>query len=341
MSDNVKILVDAMGGDNAPEAAVKGCIDAINEKDGFEIILIGDEAKIKSILESNKFSSDRLKIQHAQEVITMEDTPTRAIRTKKDSSMVVGFNMLKEKSGDVFLSAGNTGALMAGSLFILGRIKGVDRPALATILPTKKNGVLLIDSGANPLCKPINFVQFAIMGYIYMRDVFGIKNPRVGLINVGSEDKKGNETIKQAHELLSKSNINFSGNIEGKDIPEGKVDVAVCDGFVGNIILKYTEGIGSFLFGEIKNIFGKNIISKLSALIVKNGLKAFKKKLDPSEYGGAPLLGVNGKVMKAHGNSNAKAFKNAVFKAYSFARSTIVEQIEEDFTNMEVEDSEQ
>jgi len=333
----MRILVDAMGGDNAPEEAVKGCIDAINEMEGFDIILIGDENRINDILKDANFSSDRLHIKNAQEVITMEDTPTKAIRTKKDSSMVVGLNMLKEKFGDVFLSAGNTGAIMAGALFILGRITGVDRPAIATIIPTKKNGVLLIDSGANALCKPVNYIQFAIMGTIYMRDVLGISNPKVGLINVGSEDKKGNDTIKQAYDLLSRSNINFIGNIEGKDIPEGKVDVAVCDGFVGNVILKYTEGIGSFLFSEIKNIFTRNLLSKLSALIVKNEINSFKKKLDATEYGGAPLLGVNGKVIKAHGNSNAKAFKNAVFKAYAFARSLIVEQIEEDFINMEVE----
>jgi len=333
----MRILVDAMGGDNAPEEAVKGCIDAINEMEGFDIILIGDENRINDILKDANFSSDRLHIKNAQEVITMEDTPTKAIRTKKDSSMVVGLNMLKEKFGDVFLSAGNTGAIMAGALFILGRITGVDRPAIATIIPTKKNGVLLIDSGANALCKPVNYIQFAIMGTIYMRDVLGISNPKVGLINVGSEDKKGNDTIKQAYDLLSRSNINFIGNIEGKDIPEGKVDVAVCDGFVGNVILKYTEGIGSFLFSEIKNIFTRNLLSKLSALIVKNEINSFKKKLDATEYGGAPLLGVNGKVIKAHGNSNAKAFKNAVFKAYAFARSSIVEQIEEDFINMEVE----
>jgi len=333
----MRILVDAMGGDNAPEEAVKGCIDAINEMEGFDIILIGDENRINDILKDANFSSDRLHIKNAQEVITMEDTPTKAIRTKKDSSMVVGLNMLKEKFGDVFLSAGNTGAIMAGALFILGRITGVDRPAIATIIPTKKNGVLLIDSGANALCKPVNYIQFAIMGTIYMRDVLGISNPKVGLINVGSEDKKGNDTIKQAYDLLSRSNINFIGNIEGKDIPEGKVDVAVCDCFVGNVILKYTEGIGSFLFSEIKNIFTRNLLSKLSALIVKNEINSFKKKLDATEYGGAPLLGVNGKVIKAHGNSNAKAFKNAVFKAYAFARSSIVEQIEEDFINMEVE----
>jgi len=211
----MRILVDAMGGDNAPEEAVKGCIDAINEMEGFDIILIGDENRINDILKDANFSSDRLHIKNAQEVITMEDTPTKAIRTKKDSSMVVGLNMLKEKFGDVFLSAGNTGAIMAGALFILGRITGVDRPAIATIIPTKKNGVLLIDSGANALCKPVNYIQFAIMGTIYMRDVLGISNPKVGLINVGSEDKKGNDTIKQAYDLLSRSNINFIGNIEG------------------------------------------------------------------------------------------------------------------------------
>lgn len=336
------ILVDAMGGDNAPDSIVNGCIDSIKKSnEDYEIMLVGDSEKIKKIIKEKNFNSSRLKIQHASEVITNDDSPTKAIKNKKDSSMVVGLNLLKEKKGDVFISAGNTGALMVGGLRILGRIKGVDRPALAPVLPAKKGGVLLIDAGANTICKPVNFTQFGIMGSIYMRDVFGIESPKIGLINVGAEEKKGNESIKQAHAALSNSNINFIGNIEGQHLPQGKVDVAVCDGFVGNVLLKFLEGVGPFIFSELNEVFSRNIISKLSYLVVKKGLRTFKKRLDPSEYGGAPFLGVDGKVLKAHGNSNAKAIKNAVSKAYSFAKSPIVEQIREEFKNMEVEEIEE
>lgn len=335
------ILVDAMGGDNAPEAVVNGCIDAINEKEGYDVLLIGNKERIEQILKERQFSNQRLRIHHASEVVTNEDSPTKAIRSKKDSSMVVGFKLLKEKQGDVFISAGNTGALLAGALLILGRIKGVDRPALAPVLPSKEGLVLLVDAGANTVCKPINYIQFGIMGSIYMRDVIGIDKPRVGLINVGSEDTKGNDTIKQAFELLSKANINFTGNVEAHQVVEGKVDVAVCDGFVGNVLLKTMEGVAAYLVGEIKNIFKKNWISMLSAILVKNGLKNLKKKTDTSEYGSVPFLGVNGKVMKTHGRSDAKAIKHSIFNAYSYAKCSILEEIREEFKNMEVEDIEQ
>lgn len=336
------ILVDAMGGDNAPEAIVNGCIDAIIEENGFSILLIGDSERIKKIIDDRKFSSPRLEIKHTTEVITGEDSPTKAIRSKKDSSMVVGFNLLKENKGDVFVSAGNSGALMAGALFIIGRIKGVDRPSLPAIIPTKTGKALLIDAGLNTVCKPINFLQFGIMGSIYMRELFGIKKPKVGLINVGSEETKGNDNIKQAFSLLSSSNINFIGNAEGKDIPIGNVDVAVCDGFVGNVVLKFLEGCGSFFVSALKGIFKKNTLSKLSALIVKKQLKEFMVQLDPDENGGAPILGVNGLVIKSHGSSNAKTIKNVIIKrAYSLAKTNILEQIREEFKNMEVEEVEQ
>jgi phosphate acyltransferase len=333
----VNILVDAMGGDNAPDQIVEGCIAAINQADGFDILLIGDNTRISKTLNAEGFSNQRLKVIHADEVITNEDSPTKAIRTKKNSSMVVGFNMLKEHKGDVFVSAGNTGALLAGALFILGRIKGVNRPALATVLPSSDGGVLLIDAGANTVCKPINFLQFGVMGSIFMSEFFGIKSPKVGLINVGSEETKGNDTIKQAFNLLSNSRVNFIGNVEGKQLTESYVDVAVCDGFVGNVLLKFLEGAGSFIFKELKNVFSSSIFSKLSALVIKKGLKNFKKRLDPSEYGAAPFLGVNGKVMKSHGSSNAKAIKNAVLSAFSFAKSSVEEKIREAIVDMEVE----
>jgi phosphate acyltransferase len=336
------ILVDAMGGDNAPYSTVNGCIDAINGLAGFEIVLIGKNDKIQDILTSRKFSNSRLKIVNAEEVITNEDSPTKAIKNKKDSSMVVGFNMLKEKKGDVFISAGNTGALMTGAIFILGRIPGVDRPALPTLIPTKKGNILLVDAGANTVCKPENFMQFGTMGSIYMEEVFNIKNPKVGLINVGVEEKKGTETVRQAYSLLSSSNINFSGNIEGSDILKGDVHIVVCDGFVGNVLLKTIEGAGSFFFSSLKKIYKQNIITKLASLPVKKGFKKFQNTLDPEEQGGVPLLGVDGKVIKCHGGSKDRAFKNAVKRvAINYAKSNVIEKIKEEFKNMEVGEIEQ
>lgn len=332
------ILVDAMGGDHAPEAPVIGCMDAIKEKEGFDVLLIGDKEKIQRILDEKKFQDPRLKIHHTTEVVTNEDSPTKAIKSKKDSSMVVGFNMLKEKTGDVFISAGNTGALMAGGLFIIGRIEGVDRPALAPLIPTKRGFTLLIDAGANTVCKPINFLQFGIMGSIYMKQRFKLESPSVGLINVGVEEKKGTENIRQANALLSTSNINFVGNLEANQLMMGKVDIAVCDGFVGNVVLKLIEGVGTFFFGSLKAIFYKNILSKVAAMTLKTGLKAFQKSVDPYEYGGTLLLGVDGLVMKSHGSSNSKAIKNSVLKASELKETSIIENIREEFKNVEVDD---
>jgi len=330
-----------MGGDNAPREIVLGCMDAINEIDGFDVLLIGDSNIIESIKNEKKFVNPRLKIQNTTEIILNEDMPTKAVRSKKDSSMVVGFNLLKQGKGDVFLSAGNTGALLAGGLFILGRIDGVDRPALAPVIPTSAGGTLLIDGGANTVCKPINLLQFGIMGSIYMKDVFGIEKPKVGIINVGSEEKKGNELIKQSYSMLASSNINFVGNLEGNQIVEGKVHVAVCDGFTGNVVLKAIEGVGKILVNDLKSIFIKNFFTKLSYLIIKKQFKNFSKKMDSSEYGGVPLLGVNGRVMKAHGSSKAKSIKNAIKKAYIYAQSSLIEQLKDEFKNVEVEDIEQ
>ena len=330
------IVVDAMGGDNAPYDIVKGCIDATNEQEGFDILLLGDSQKIEKILKDNKFNSSRISLRNTTEVITNDDIPTKAIKTKKDSSMVVGFNILKHNKGDVFISAGNTGALMAGSTLILGRISGIDRPALAPVIPTKKGGALLIDAGFNTICKPINYLQFGIMGSIYMKEIFKIDRPKIGLINVGSEEIKGNEIIRQAYSLLSESGLNFLGNIEGRGIPEGEVDVAVCDGFVGNVLLKFLEGVGSFIFEGLKDVYYRNTISKLSSFLVKGDLKKFKKRLDYEEYGGVPVLGINGTVFKCHGNSNAKSFKKSMIKAYFFAKSTIMEQIKHEISRMEV-----
>ncbi len=333
----IKIIVDAMGGDNAPQATVQGCIDALKELDGFKIILVGESTAINKLLIDKSYTKDRLEIVHTTEIIESTDTPTKAIKNKKDSSMVVGLSLLKMEKGDVFISAGNTGALMAGSLFILGRIEGVDRPALATVIPTADGVTLLIDSGANTACKPINYLQFGIMGSYYMKEVFNIENPSVGLINVGSEDGKGNELIKQAFNTLSESKLNFIGNIEGRVISEGLVDVLVCDGFIGNVSLKFLEGVASLIFSEIKNIFTSNFIGKIAALAIKSQLNNFKRKFDYTEYGGVPLLGVNGKVLKSHGSSNAKAIKNAIIKACDFANCTIIDDFKQQFENVEVE----
>jgi len=336
----LNILVDAMGSDHGPNSVVEGCIQALKEADGFDISLIGDKGSIEKALKETGFLSPRLKVIHADEEITMEDS-YKAVRTKKNSSMAIGFNMLKEKQGDVFLSAGNTGALLTGATLILHRLKGVDRPALAAVVPSKNGGVCLIDCGANTICKPVNLLQFGIMGSIYMEEVFGSKNPKVGLINNGTEDHKGTDLIRESRELLKASSINFAGSIEGRDIAEGTVEVAVCDGFVGNILLKFYEGAGSFIKQSLKEIFTANLISKFSVMLIMKQLKNFNKKLDYSEYGGAPLLGINGKVMKTHGSSNAKTIKNAVLKAVSYGKSTVVEQISSQFISMEVAASEE
>jgi len=336
----LRIIVDAMGGDHAPKAIVNGSIDALKSQDGFDVTLIGESEQINAILTERKFSSPRLQVIHAHEVITNEDMPTRAIKSKKNSSMVIGFNMLKENKGDVFLSAGNSGALLTGALLILGRIKGVDRPALSAVIPTKTGKCLIIDAGLNSTCKPINYVQFGIFGSAYMQGLFNKPNPTVGLVNMGTEAKKGTEVLKQAYSLLSESNLNFVGNIEGKDVPEGKVDVAVCDGYIGNVMLKFLEGAGSFFGAILKGMFKRTIFSKLSVFFVMKDMMAFKKMMDPSEEGGAPILGVDGIVIKSHGNSNDKTIKNVIIKAYNLAKSSVFDQIRDNIKVTEVSDVE-
>ncbi len=335
------ILVDAMGGDNAPGDIVNGCVEAVNEVQGFDILLIGDKKRIEEILGEKNLNNPRIKVHHASEVITVEDSPTKAIKGKKDSSMVVGFDMLKEKKGDIFISCGNSGALMTGALLILGRIKGVDRPAFPAIIPTKTGKCIIIDAGLNTVCKPINYQQFGIMGSIFMKAMFNIEKPKVGLLNVGSEAGKGYEVIKQAYNLLEDSDVNFVGNIEGSDIFKGKVDVAVCDGFVGNVTLKAIEGAGSFLMSMIKGAFLKNLKTKLGAILLKSEMKEVKKVLDPDENGGALIIGVNGLVLKSHGNSNVRTIKNVILKASILGKTRIIETLSDEFSNMEVDDIEQ
>ncbi len=337
----INIIVDAMGGDNAPDAIIEGCIEALERQDGFSITLVGNEQVIKEKLKKKEYNKDRIEIVNATEVITGNDTPTKAIKNKKDSSMVVGLKMLKDKKGDAFLSAGNTGAILTGSLLIVGRMNGIDRPSMPALVPTKKDMCLIIDAGMNTVCKPVNYLQFGIMGSIYMKLLFDIETPKVGLMNVGSEDAKGNETLKQAFATLSSSSVNFVGNIEGNDIPDGDVDVAVCDGYVGNVALKLYEGAGSLFLKELKKIFTKNIFTKLCYLMVKPFFKDFKRKFDADELSGAPVLGINGLVIKSHGSSKAKTIRTAILKrAIPLVKYGIVDEIQEQFKNMEVKPSE-
>jgi len=323
----MNIIVDAMGGDHAPREIIKGCINAASQMD-LKITLVGREDVITKELDYLGASRDIFDIVHAEDVIAADEAPVMAIRRKKQSSMVKGLEMVREDPNRVFVSAGSTGALMAGGLLKVGRLKGIDRPALAPLIPTRKLPVLLIDAGANADCKPENLVQFAIMGSVYMEKVLGRSNPRVGLVNIGEEENKGNELTKAAYSILKEQkNINFAGNIEARDIPEGVVDVLVCDGFVGNTILKLTEGLAITLFGILKEEFTKTFATKMGALLLKPGLMNIKKMMDYDEHGGAPLLGINGGIIKAHGSSKARAIENAIRQGKLFVENKVLENI--------------
>jgi glycerol-3-phosphate acyltransferase PlsX len=323
----LNILVDAMGGDNAPFAIVKGCVEAVNEQIGFDITLIGDEKEIIKALEGENFDRKRIRIKATTEVITNHDKPTEAIRNKKDSSMVVGFRMLKEKLGDAFLSAGNTGALLTASLLLLGRMKGVLRPALGAIIPTRGMETLLIDAGLNSAVRPESYVQFAHFGAEYMKALYGEKNPTVGLVNIGSEDSKGTAEVKEANELLRKAHLNFVGNLEGNDIINGKAKVVVCDGFVGNVLLKFFEGTGMYILESLKGILKKNTFNKLAGAVLKKDLSEFFRPMNADIVGGAPILGVQGLVMKSHGSSRALTIKNVIAKTVKLVNADITGHI--------------
>lgn len=332
----MRILVDAMGGDYAPDEVVKGCIEAMKENKSVEIELIGNREKIERCLKKYSFDSSRLFITDAKEEITNNESPTEAIKKKQNSSIVIGLKKMKASEGDAFISAGSTGALLAGSLLITGRMKGVHRPALAPVVPSESGSTMIIDAGMNTQVRPINYVQFGIMGSEYMKRMFGVESPRVGLVNVGTEEKKGNNNLKQAYELLKNSDLNFIGNVEGRDITEGKVDVAVCDGLTGNAMLKVMEGTGRFFMDYLKKIYSMSLASKISFLLIRHELKKLKKQIDPEEVGGTPILGVNGIIYKCHGNSRAKAFKNTILKACSSACVSVLEQIRTIFAKMDV-----
>ena len=323
----MKIIIDAMGGDNAPQAPIEAAIKATQDFD-ISIILVGKEAVIENELSKYTYNKERISIVNADEVITNYEEPAKAVRAKKNASVVVAAKMLKDNEGDAMLSMGNTGALLAAGLLIVGRIKGILRPAIATLLPSAKGPKMLTDAGANTNCKSANLVQFALMGSIYMQGVMNIESPTVGLLSNGEEEGKGDDLTKQTYPLLKESNINFIGNVEGRDIMEGNADVTVCDGFVGNVVLKTVEGMGSVVGTMVKDMFSKNAISKIGALFVMKGIKAFKKKMDYREYGGAPLLGVKKPVIKGHGSSDAKAVYYAISQAKKFVESGITEKIE-------------
>ena len=335
----MKIILDAMGGDNAPDANIKGAINAINKVKA-EVILVGKEEVIRKRVKELygkeiEEISDRLKIKNATETIEMEDTPTLAIKHKKDSSMVVGFKMLKEDEGDVFISAGNSGALLTGTTLIVGRIKGIDRPALAGILPSYKSQLLLIDSGSNTNCKPINLLQFAQMSTIYLKNTFGIEKPAIGLLNIGTEETKGNELVKESYKLLKEKSeeldINFIGNVEGRDAFSGKVDAIVTDGFTGNVFLKTAEGLGKFVKRTLTESFTKNLCTKLQYLVAKKPIKSMSKAMDYKSYGGALFLGVKKPVVKAHGSSDELLFEYTIIQAEKFVQNKAVPKMIEEF----------
>ena len=329
----MKIILDVMSGDNAPLELIKGASLAVSELD-CEIVMVSDEEVIKKCAEDNSIdiSSERLSIRHTTEIITMEDHPL-SVRTKKDSSMAVGLHMLHDDEGDAFVSAGNTGALYAGASLIVMRIKGFRKAAIAAILPFQKP-MLLVDSGANTVVTDENLEQFAVMGSIYMEKIFGIERPEVGLLNNGTEETKGTEVVLAAYKRLSECpDINFVGNIEGKTVPFGSCDVLVTDGFTGNVLLKFTEGFGSFMLKKLKTTFTKNVRTKLSALALSGEVKELKKEFDASEYGGAPLLGISKPVIKAHGSSDANAIKNAVRQAVNYSETGIIFEIAKHIMN--------
>lgn len=325
----MKLAVDAMGGDNAPEEIVKGAVRAA-KKFQCEIILVGDETKIKDVLKSqDDVKNLPLTIRHTTEIISMREHPADAVRNKKDSSIVVATKMVKDGECDAVLSAGSTGAAVAAAQLILKRIHGVGRPAIATPIPTPKGVTIMLDSGSNVDSKPEHLLQSGMMGAIYVEHVFGKKNPTVGLLNIGEEETKGNEQAKETYQLLkSATNINFIGNAEGRDIPAGKCDVVVCDGFVGNVVLKFGEGLALTIFKLIKEeVAAGGIMAKIGALLLKRTLKNLAKRLDVSEYGGAPLLGVNGYCIISHGSSDAKSICSAIGIAKDYVHSNILEKI--------------
>ncbi len=325
-----RIIIDAMGGDYIPQNPLLGAVDALKENPSLDIYLIGDEKKIAAVQKEKNLEFDLSRIIHTSEVIDMHDSPTNAIKKKKDSSIVKGATLVREKKADAFVSAGNTGAMMAASTLIMGRIKGFGRPTIGAQFPTNNNKVCTVyDVGASVDSKPMHLLEYAIMGTIYAQEMDGIKNPTVGLLSVGEEETKGNSVTFETHEMLKQSKINFIGNVEGRDILAGKTDIVVCDGFVGNIMLKFGESFISFMKGRIKNYATKGFTNKIKALITKGVLKDSLSDMDYQSHGGVPLLGVNGISIIGHGSSSPLAIKNMILKANEMFEKKLLTKLEE------------
>lgn len=324
----VKVALDAMGGDNSPGAIVQGAIDAIKENKNIKVYLVGKEALVKEELTKYDYNKDQIEVVNATEIIEMAEPPVMAIRKKKDSSIVKALHLVKDGTCDAFVSAGSSGAVLVGGQLIVGRIKGVERPPLAPLIPTETGASLLIDCGANVDARPSHLVQFAKMGTVYMESVMGIKNPKVAIVNIGAEEEKGNALVKETFPLLKNTpEINFIGSIEARDIPKGYADVIVCEAFVGNVILKLYEGVGGTLIKKVKEGMMTTLRSKIGALLVKPALKTCLKSFDLEEYGGAPLLGLKGLVVKTHGSSKAVEIKNTILQCQTFKEQNINEKI--------------
>ncbi len=326
----IKIAVDAMGGDNAPFEIVKGAVDAVSKRSDIQVLLVGQEDVVKQELQKNSYGGDQIQVVPASEVIETEEPPVNAIRKKKDSSIVVAMNLVKNGEADAFVSAGSSGAILVGGQVIVGRIKGVERPPFGALIPTEKGVSLLLDSGANVDARPAHLVQFARMGSIYMEHVIGIREPRVGIVNVGAEEEKGNALVKETFPLLKAcGDINFTGSIEAREIPHGGADVIVCEAFTGNVILKLYEGTGAALIGMVKKGMMTSLRSKIGALLVKPALKETLKAFDATQYGGAPLLGLKGLVVKTHGSAKANEVSNSIIQCVTFKEQKINEKIKE------------
>ncbi len=326
----VKVAVDAMGGDNAPVEIVKGAIEAIQESKELKVFLVGREEVIKEELKKYTYNIEQVEVVHAQEVIETAEPPVISIRKKKDSSIVRAMYMVKDGTCDAFVSAGSTGAVLVGGQVIVGRIKGVERPPLAPLIPTETGVSLLVDCGANVDARPSHLVQFAKMGSVYMEHIVGVKNPKVGIVNIGAEEEKGNALVKETFPLLKNCpEINFIGSVEARDIPKGIADVVVCEAFVGNVVLKMYEGVSSSLIKKVKEGMMSTLKSKIGALLVKPALKKTLKSFSTDQYGGAPMLGLTGLVVKAHGSSNAVEIKNSILQCIAFKEQKINEKIKE------------
>ena len=333
MSDIIKVAVDAMGGDNAPGEIIKGAVDAVNKRHDIKVFLVGQEEVVKEELAQYTYREDQIQVIPATEIIETAEPPVMAIRRKKDSSIVVAMNLVKNGEADAFVSAGSSGAILVGGQVIVGRIKGIERPPLAPLIPTASGVSLLIDCGANVDARPSHLVQFAKIGSIYMENIVGIKNPKVAIVNIGAEEEKGNALVKETFPLLKAcEDINFIGSIEARDIPQGLADVIVCEAFVGNVILKLYEGLAGVLIKKIKGGLMSTLRSKIGAALALPALKNTLKSFDTSEHGGAPLLGLNGLVVKTHGSSKAIEIKNSILECITFIEQDINGKIRENIT---------